>query len=199
MKGVFLDSETNGLNPNKHAMVELAFKIVDLTNGEELFEYERIIKLSKSLWEKSDERSLKINGHTRELNNQGREKMQVRDEVIGIFKEFEIVKQKAVFICQNPSFDRCFFSQIIEPETQEALNFPYHWLDLASMFFVTQMQKGKEDANMLPWNLGLSKDQIAKAYGLPEEKKPHHAMQGVEHLIQCFEKVINLHHELKCR
>ena len=31
--GVFLDSETNGLNFQKHRVVEIAFKIVDVLSG----------------------------------------------------------------------------------------------------------------------------------------------------------------------
>ena len=43
MLGIFLDSETNGLNPFIHNIIELAYKIVDLATGKEIYKYESII------------------------------------------------------------------------------------------------------------------------------------------------------------
>ena len=37
---------------------------------------------------------------------------------------------------------------------------------------------------------GFSKDKIAKSLNLPEEKKPHKAMRGVDHLLLCYEKTV---------
>jgi DNA polymerase-3 subunit epsilon/oligoribonuclease len=192
MKAVFLDSETNGLDPYKHRIIEIAFKIVNLANGDILFEYHSIVKQPESVWDKSDPKSLQINGHTKELNEQGTEEIKIKEMILNQFNHFQIERKKAIFICQNPSFDRSFFSQIVDPCIQEERKFPYHWLDLASMFFAFKMQEGQKEHSKLPWNLGLSKDEIAASYGLEKEKKPHMAMQGVEHLIQCFEKVIGL-------
>ena len=33
MLGIFLDTETNGLNPFVHSVLEIAFKIINLSNG----------------------------------------------------------------------------------------------------------------------------------------------------------------------
>ena len=169
MIGVFLDTETNGLNSQVHKILEIAFKIVDLITGEEKGNFQTVIAQPIEIWEKSDQESLRINGFT-------------WDEVVR--------GTKAVFICQNPSFDRVFFSQLIDPDTQELLSWPYHWLDLASMHWALSMEKAKQGNGPFPWETGLSKDLIASHYKLPGESKPHRAMNGVNHLLVCYEAVV---------
>ncbi len=190
MLGIFLDSETNGLNPKIHRIVEIAFDIVDLSTGISLLKYQALINQDVTDWEKSDKESLKINGFTWDEVSQGKPLENVSKEIIDHFASFEIQRKKAVFICQNPSFDRVFFSQVIDPKTQELLNWPYHWLDLASMHWALRITQAKSGTGPLPWDTGLSKDKIADFYKLPPEEKPHRAMNGVSHLIQCYKAVV---------
>ncbi len=75
-------------------------------------------------------------------------------------------------------FDRAFFIQLVHVELQRAMHWPYHWLDLASMYFALYPDIKKE--------ADLSKNQIAKALNLPVEREPHRAMNGVNHLMECF-------------
>lgn len=197
MLGVFLDSETNGLNPRKHFLLELAFQIVDLKTKKIFSEYETTIQLAKEEWEQGDLKSLEINGFTwEEIESKGKSKKTIQEEIISLFTANEVVRKKAVFICQNPSFDRAFFSQIIDPDLQEKLAWPYHWLDLASMYFALSFKKAKEEKKTFPWDTGFSKDQIAKHYKLPPENKPHRAMNGVKHLISCYEAVVGFNDSL---
>ncbi|EKE08172.1 MAG: hypothetical protein ACD_17C00306G0003 [uncultured bacterium] len=70
------------------------------------------------------------------------------------------------------------------------MSWPYHWLDLASMYWAIAMKKATQNQGPLPWVTGVSKDQIAAQYRLPEEKKPHRAMNGVEHLLLCYEAIV---------
>lgn len=185
MLGVFLDTETNGLNPQKHCILELAFKIIDTLTGQHLFSYEAVIAQNKICWQQSDLQSLEINGFQWEEICKGQEAQEVSGAVITAFARNGIKKGKAVFICQNPSFDRSFFSQLVDPDLQEALDWPYHWLDLASMYWALHIHK--EPA---PWDTGVSKDKISKAYAIAPEAKPHRAMNGVNHLIQCYEALV---------
>lgn len=189
MLGIFLDSETNGLNYRKHKIINLAFKIIDLTSGEIRVEYQIIIFQPLRVWEKSDPISLKINGFNWEMVKDGKSIKKVTKEIKDIFYKIGINKKNSVFICQNPSFDRVFFTQIVSPEEQERLNWPYHWLDLASMYWSLAIK-----ANNFPWNESLSKDAIAEKYGLPPEEKPHRAMNGVNHLIECYKAIVGFHH-----
>jgi DNA polymerase III, epsilon subunit and related 3''-5'' exonucleases len=184
--GVFLDTETNGLNPQVHKILEIAFKIVNLSTGEELEEFQSIVAQPIGAWEKSDQESLKINGFSWEELTKGTTPRQVSQQIIDLFSLSGVRRKKAVFICQNPSFDRVFFSQLIDADTQELLSWPYHWLDLASMHWALAMEKAKKKQGPFPWETGFSKDLIASYYNLPGESKPHRAMNGVNHLLLCY-------------
>ena len=190
MLGIFLDSETNGLNAQIHKILEVAFKIVDLKTGEIKDIYQTIIAQPIEAWEKSDQESLRINGFTWEEVGKGKTPRHASQQIIDCFAAWEIRRKKAVFICQNPSFDRVFFSQLIDSDTQELLRWPYHWLDLASMHWALTMKRARCEQGPLPWETGFSKDMIASFYKLPSESKPHRAMNGVEHLILCYQAVV---------
>ena len=190
MIGVFLDTETNGLNAFKHRVLEIAFKIVDLKSGELKEAYEAIIQQPEKIWQTSDPASLKVNGFTYEKLLQGKKADVVATEITNILQRNQVKRGAAVFICQNPSFDRIFFSQLVDPDIQESLKWPYHWLDLASMYWAESMRRGRENPNHYPWVTGVSKDRIASHYHLPAEEQPHQAMNGVDHLLLCYEKVI---------
>ena len=190
MLGVFLDTEANGLNAQIHKILELALKIVDLKTGEVKQDYQSLIAQPFEAWEKSDQESLRINGFTWEEVKSGKTVRHVSQQIIDLFSHWRIRRKEAVFICQNPSFDRTYFSQLIDADTQELLSWPYHWLDLASMFFAMSMDKAKKKEGKLPWEIGFSKDSIASHYHLPQEQKPHRAMNGVNHLLVCYKAVV---------
>lgn len=188
--GIFLDTETNGLNPNKHKIIEIAFKIVDVTTGAQKVEFQTLISQSEDIWKKSDPESLKINGFTWEEISQGPQSLDISEKIKRVFKQMDIRRGAAVFICQNPSFDRIFFSQLIDPDEQEKLQWPYHWLDLASMYWAESIRKAKNREGRFPWETGFSKDRIASSFHLQSEEKPHRAMNGVNHLLLCYEAVV---------
>jgi DNA polymerase-3 subunit epsilon/oligoribonuclease len=190
MLGVFLDTETNGLNAFKHRVLEIAFRIVDMQTGEVKESYDSIVEQPEEVWKKSDPSSLKVNGFTYQKLLKGKKADVVATEITNILQRNKIQRGSAVFICQNPSFDRAFFSQLVDPDIQESLKWPYHWLDLASMYWAESMRRGKENPKLFPWVTGVSKDRIASAYHLPAEEIPHQAMNGVDHLLLCYEKVI---------
>jgi len=188
MFGIFLDTETNGLDPKIHKILEIAIKIIDLRNGKILDTYQTFANISDQEWSLSDPISLKVNGIKKENTHSGKSFGEIRQDIINLIKKHSLIRGKAVFICQNPSFDRAFFSQILDIKEQEQLYLPYHWLDLASMYwgFLMQSEKGEK----LPWETGFTKDKIAAKFGIEPENQPHRAMNGVNHLLKCYEKVI---------
>ncbi len=190
MLGIFLDTETNGLNPFKHKVVEIAFQIRDLETGQLVDSYQTIVWQSYDEWQNSDLTSLQINGFNWEDVSLGISLQTVSSQIQECFAKNKIKRGGAVFICQNPSFDRAFFAQIIDPDLQERLLWPYHWLDLASMHWALALWKRKTMQEPYPWDIGVSKDRIAKAYNIPSESKPHRAMNGVEHLVLCYQAVV---------
>lgn len=194
MLGIFLDSETNGLNPYRHKILEIGLKIVDVSTGVLKEEFTAVITTTPAAWQQSDPESLKVNGFKWSEVSQGISNEKAGEEIIALFSKHQIKRGKAVFICQNPSFDRIFFSQLVDPDLQEKLLWPYHWLDLASMYWAKAIEN---PAKGFPWETGVSKDKIAVALQLPREEQPHRAMNGVNHLLLCYEAVVGFPEEEK--
>lgn len=186
MLGIFLDLETTGLDPFRHRVGDIAFSVVDLASGEELEHYQSIVKQPSDVWESKDSTSVQINGLSWEKISQGKKETEIREEILTIFSRFKISRGRSFFICQNPSFDRSFFSQIVPTYTQEKLNWPYHWLDLASMYWALQIKEWRASKTPLPASLTLSKNAIAAHFHLPPEITPHSASNGVRHLLLCY-------------
>lgn len=192
MYGIFLDIETTGLNAAVHCPIDIACKIVDLTSGVINAEYQSIVKQSRDVWDRKDASSIEVNGFTWDEVCLGKEPEVVSREIVSLFGKIPIQRGGAMFICQNPSFDRGFFNQLVDVYTQEKLNWPYHWLDFASMFWAVGVLKAKREGTAIPENISLSKNDIAQAYGLPIESCPHRAMKGVDHLILCYQTVLEV-------
>ncbi len=190
MLGVFLDLETTGLDPSCHRVVEIGLRILDLLSGKSHGQFNSIIRQPLEVWERHDPESLLINGFTWEETLLGQAEEEVAREVISILSAADIKRGKAVFICQNPAFDRAFFAQLVPVYTQESLLWPYHWLDFASMYWAFKVQAYSSGATSWPETLSFSKDSIATEYALAPEAKPHRALNGVNHLIECYAKVI---------
>jgi DNA polymerase-3 subunit epsilon/oligoribonuclease len=191
MLAIFLDMETTGLDQSRHHAIDIALIIVDVTTGEELGSYSSIIKQPIEVWECNDPISIEINGYTFSEVTSGKDKQLIGDEIISLFQSLGIERGSSVFICQNPGFDRGFFSQLVDVYKQERLNWPYHWLDLASMYWANIIKECKIEKKMFPIKLNLSKNAIAEDMGLVPEASPHKAMNGVKHLIECYNAVLN--------
>jgi oligoribonuclease len=190
MLAIFLDIEATGLDSFHHRVLEIAFKIVDIHSGEEKLTYQSIVKQPLEVWEKRDLTSIQINGFTWEKVLRGQEEKIIEQEIVEIFTDIKIERGKAVYICQNPAFDRGFFSQIVDVYTQEQHHWPYHWLDFASMYWVLQVKQFTQKHEPFPFEINLSKNAIAQHYQLPIETSPHCALNGVNHLILCYRKVV---------
>jgi oligoribonuclease len=190
MLAIFMDIETSGLDPFYHSVLEIAFKIISISTGEEKIAYQRIIRQSLEVWEKRDLTSVEVNGFTWEKLQKGIDSEQAKKEITTIFEDFNIKRGSAVYICQNPAFDRNFFAQLIDVYTQEHYQWPYHWLDFASMFWALQVKQCQADQESFPQEINLSKNAIAQRYQLPIESWPHEALNGVDHLILCYRMVV---------
>lgn len=186
MIGIFLDIETNGLSVLKHRVIEIALRLIELPSQKEMASYSSRVFQPQEIWDQSDPKSLEINGFSYNMIRDEKTEETVREEIIALFKEHKIERGKAVYICQNPAFDRSFFGQLIDPEIQEKNFWPYHWLDLASMFWSLMIEKHSKENGPLPWETGISKNNISKYLGIEEEGLPHRAMSGVDHLIECY-------------
>lgn len=182
---IFLDTETTGINPEKHRAIEIAFKIFDSSTLQIVNFYESVIIQPREIWASADPESLKITGFTYEEILKGKNEKVVESEITHYLNNAKIAEKSGVFICQNPSFDRAFFCKIVSCELQERYRWPYHWLDLASMYWAYR-HFHKEDLRNIKEDI-LKKDHIAEKFSLPREARPHRAMNGVNHLIACYE------------
>jgi DNA polymerase-3 subunit epsilon/oligoribonuclease len=184
--GIFLDTETSGLCPRRHRTLEIALKIVDLSTGEVCDKFHSIVRQPKEVWERSDPHALQVNGFTYRMLEQGRSEGEVASCISELFTRHDVSKRNAFFICQNPSLDRTFFGQLVDEEEQKARQWPYHWLDFVSMNWALSVFRGAE----WPKNTPLSKDCIADRLGLAPEAAPHRAMNGVDHLLVLYKRVV---------
>lgn len=190
---IFIDIESNGLDPSLHRCLEVALRVMDVQSGEEKSAYSSLIKQDAAVWARSDLVSLGINEFTWEQVQQGKSEREVREEIVATFTALGIHRSNAFFLAQNPSFDRAFFSQLISISEQDRYQWPYHWLDFASMYWALHVKQARNQAEHKVGKaacLSLSKDTIAAQFGLPPEQKPHRAMRGVEHLITCYAHVV---------
>jgi len=192
MLAVFLDIETTGLDFLRHKPIDIALHVVDVSKGKKLKCYQALIAQSEEVWKQSDPISLAVNGYTFEQISLGKQPSVVALEIKEILTSLQVERGKAVFICQNPAFDRGFFTQLIDVYTQESLQWPYHWLDFASMYWALLVKKNVAEGKTFPDNISLSKNQIAKVYHLPEEASPHRAISGVEHLMLCYQVALGV-------
>ncbi|NGX53423.1 MAG: hypothetical protein K1000chlam4_00134, partial [Chlamydiae bacterium] len=103
---VFLDTETSGLNPEKHRILEIAFKILDSVSGKHVASYSSIIAQPHVVWAAADPESLEINEFTWEEVSTGKPEKVVANEISDLLNQAGMTEQEGVFICQNPSFDR---------------------------------------------------------------------------------------------
>lgn len=184
---IFLDTETTGLDPGVHRPLEIAFKVREAGTKELLASYSTLIYQPPAVRQAANPNSSAIHGISWDEVEGGKSEKRVGQEILELLQGLLIAKQGGFFLCQNPSFDRAFFNQLIAPELQQSERLPYHWLDLASMYWVYSLI---EHAHPVSREEDLSKDRIAAALKLPRERTPHRALDGVNHLIACYDALI---------
>ena len=187
MIGIFLDIETLGLDPFLHMPIEIAIKIVDLYTGQELSSYETLLQVSEKEWGEKDDFAVNIHQRTKDMLDTGVSRDRAGQDIQELINAEKLSRKNAFFICQNPSFDRPFFDKLIPVYQQEKFQWPYHWLDLASMFWALKLVKIQTPHSN---TLSVSQDNIASSLGLNPEGKPHKAMRGVDHLIDCYRSLV---------
>lgn len=185
MRGVFVDIETTGFNFRKHVPLDIAVSIVDLSDRTVIATYSSLITCTAHAWSYADDDALRVNGYDIDNHFPSKCAFDVGIEIENFLNKHEIEKGKAFFICQNPSFDKLFFGMIVDLFSARNRNLPYHWLDLASMFWV----KFYGSCYPTPIELSLSKDSIAEHFDIAPEERPHKALNGVAHLIECYRRV----------
>lgn len=186
---IALDTETTGLDHRKNDPIEIAIRIIGCSTGRDYGSCSAVIKLDKEAWSRAHPKALEVNNFSwEEVQEKGESIEGVAKRIQTLISGLGLSERNAKFICQNSSFDRNFFDKIIDPEAQFKARMPYHWLSLESMYHTQRLAAMRPGTEVNATS--YSKDAIAKALGLPEEEKPHRAMNGVDHLLLIYEKLV---------
>lgn len=159
---VFLDTETTGLDPYKHEIVE--FGMIDWQGKESHW----LIKPNNL--QNASPRALEINGY-----NQDR----WANEGISSTEFYQLVKPKlnrAIIVCSNPHFDLGFLRALYNQEGDGKVNWHYKPICIGAMF-TAQM------------SLIAGQHQIADHYSVDVPER-HRALVDAKVCKSVFEKII---------
>ncbi len=192
MLGIFLDTETNGLNAQKHRILEVAFQIVDVESGVMKEQFHSMVYSTAEEWKRSDPESLKVNGFTWEEVSVGPSPALIGEKIREVFSRNGIKRGEAVFICQNPSFDRAFFSQLIDPDiagkTPVALPLARSGVDVLGGVDEQRALRARE---ISPGKRGTPKTKSPSPYSSTREAKaPPRDERGRSIFILCYKAVV---------
>jgi DNA polymerase III epsilon subunit-like protein len=134
-----------------------------------------------------DEESLKVNGYTKkELSDKNRMPLKkLLKSVINVLEENNI----NMIAGHNPSFDRDFLRNSCKKFNIE-WNFGHRTLDLHSVCYSLMLNKGFKIPVNQNGMSGLTSDAIYKFLGMPEEPKPHIALNGAKMEFEAFSRLI---------
>src|SRR5437764_15263021 len=117
---VFLDTETTGIDPTKHRIIDISLKVVNPETFTTLSSYNSLISQPPEIWDRADPQSIQFVGMTFEELKMGKPEEVVAQEIATILNGCRLKQHSGAFLCQNPSFDRAFFSQLISVQQQSS-------------------------------------------------------------------------------
>ncbi len=181
---IVLDIETTGVDPQKHAMIDIA--ALDFDNPNNIFHYP--IRMFPNA--KIQQEALDYNGFTvEEINNPKRPP--IKQVLSDFLKWWQPIKDRT-FAGQNPDFDvdflktnlrRCGFKTPISHRKLDQ-----HTLAYFTLFKLKQPIPLEETTRQSK----LNSDWIMEFVGIPSEPKPHHsALNGVLWEAEAFSRLLN--------
>jgi DNA polymerase III epsilon subunit-like protein len=184
MRKCFVDLETTGLEPwnddpedLKHKGVVLSAGFI-LDSGEEL---EVIIMPTLEEWGYASPKALEYNGMDWDfLKENGMERKHAIKEIFDWLYDNQVRKEKDyVFFAQNSKFDKKFLLHLMA-DWLIFMGAPDEWIDMIPIF------------KLIGKALGLNtyyqnSHHISKELGVPEEPKPHQAIEGARAVKRNFE------------
>ena len=181
-KRVFIDLETNGLEPSKGAII---LQIGALTDNEDDPVFYDTVLPTNEQYARSSPEAIKVNGLTWEvLQEKGRPWQDVKDDFVRWLDQ--IVIHECVFVGQNPAFDMKFLRYHV-PEV-EFLGAPVaNPIDIRNMYS-TAVRKGLVN----PVESGRTGHVISRSLGVEEESEVHDALGGAEVVKRNYDKLQEL-------
>lgn len=179
-KRVFIDLETNGLEPSKGYII---LQMGAVTEDGETF-YATVLPTNEQ-YMKSSPDAIKVNGLTWEvLQEKGKPWDEVKDDFVRWLNKIQI--HECVFVGQNPSFDMKFIRYQI-PEV-EFLGAPVaNPIDIRNLYS-TAVRKGL----VTPVESGRTGHIISRSLGVEEESEVHDALGGAEVVKRNYDKLQEL-------
>jgi DNA polymerase III epsilon subunit-like protein len=186
---VSIDLETGGLNPKENSLLEIGMaSFIDNKRGPELF-----LKIKYDKYNVT-EGARKVNGfdaieHEKTAINPKEALIKIKS----YFKELMILNngKKIMAAGRNVNFDISFLRQFFKSYSDEGLDdylFFYHLFDLTPIgYFLYQVNM----IDILP----SSNDKMCDALGIPEEVKPHSALNGARINLDVYERILQLFNE----
>ncbi len=179
---IVVDVETTGLNPKKHSIVSIG--AVEFDDPENSF------YVACRVFDGADvsDEALAINGFSREsLANPRKPTL---ESAVKSLLEWSANCNYRTIAGENPTFDRDFLRA-----SAERYNLPWtlgrRTVDLHSVSYAKHLELGKH--NKLPLKDGVSELRADATYsfvGIPEEPKPHHALNGAKWEAEAFSRLL---------
>lgn len=177
---IVADIEASGLDHHKHSLLSIG--AVELEHPERQFYGECRMWEGASIM--SD--SLAVNGFTEEECRDP--KKHTLKELMESFLHWVEQCEEKTLSGQNVSFDRDFLNSSFA-RSSIGWHFSFRTIDLHSMAYMDATLRGlpiprKNDRT------DFSLDTILKYLGLPEEPKPHHALNGAKYEAEAFSRLL---------
>ena len=177
---IVADIEASGLDPRKHSILSI---------GALEFEHpERQFYGECRMWEGASIMSdaIKVNGFTKEECVDPKKKS--LNELMDDFLLWVEQCEDKTLAGKNPSFDRDFLNDSFA-RSHIGWHFAYRTLDLTSMVYMDMVKRGipvPTKNNRAEISLGS----LLVYLGLPEEPKPHNALNGAKYEAEAFSRIL---------
>ncbi|WP_067924064.1 3'-5' exonuclease [Alicyclobacillus shizuokensis] len=179
---LFIDTETGGLNPDKHSLLQVAMQLYDGENEHEPFTL--FIKHEEYV---VTEEAMRINGLSlSDINKYGFTPTEAVSQILSWIREMDLMKEKPTLAGHNIHFDRRFLQKLFRDGSCDLDNFfSYRTLDTASVI------RFLKDAEILPADFPDGLHDAAKALGI-RVVDAHTAIGDVRVNIQLYKRLKQL-------
>lgn len=177
---IVADIEASGLDPRKHSLLSIG--AIELEHPDRQFYGEC------RMWEGASimPDALAVNGFT-EAACRDPQKQSLEELVQNFTRWIEQCEDKTL-AGQNISFDRDFLNDSFSRASM-SWHFSFRTLDLNSMAYMDATKRGipvPHKNARADFSLGT----ILQYLGLPEEPKPHNALNGAKYEAECFSRLL---------
>ncbi len=166
---IVTDTETTGLNPLVHDLIEIGAIYVNQETMEEEDRFEAKIKIQHP--EMADEKALQVNGYTREMWASAK-------ELPTVVRDFNEWAAEGIMVAQNVAFDYTFCMEAFR-RCKVLSKLDYHSIDLPSIVWFLYPDRK---------HTGLRS--VAIDLGIPPEPKIHRAVNGAETCYRILRKLV---------